>query len=92
MPLLKNGVTAWTHATGPLPPAAAVRDHKAWLAKDWHKGVVRTSGDTSVTVKWYKTRFVTEESPVDVLAEAPSHLVATAFSVRARFPPPPRRA
>ena len=88
MPLLENGVT---HATGPLPPAAAVRDYKAWLAKDWHKGVVRTSGDT-VTVKWYKTRFVTEEWPVDVLAEAPSHLVATAFSVRARFPPPPRRA
>ena len=82
----------WKRATGPLPPSASLRDQKAWLEKNWHRGVVRDADDRSIRVKWYKTRFVTEESPVDVLAEAPSHLVATTFSVRARFPPPPRRA
>ena len=80
MPLPKNGLTVWTQATGPLLPAAAVRDQLAWLSKDWHKGVIRTSGDTSITVKWDKTRFLIEQSPEDALAEAPSHLVETAFS------------
>ena len=82
-------MTVWKRATGPLPPAAPGDDQKAWLAKNWHRGVIRKVLDTSIRVKWDKIKFVTEESPEDVSREAPSSLVATASRGNSAPSPPP---